>query len=98
MYKILIFPKAKKDIAESIKWYKNKAGEYTSDRFKISVFETIDNLKNDSVENAKTLIGLNRVFVKKFPFVIYYLKENKSIIIFGVLHNKRSKAIIEGRL
>ena len=45
MYKILIFPKAKKDIAESIKWYKNKAGEYTSDRFKISVFETIDNLK-----------------------------------------------------
>ena len=98
MYKILIFLKAKKDIAESIKWYKNRAGEYTSDRFKISVFETIDNLKNDSVENAKILIGLNRVFVKKFPFIIYYLKENKSIIIFGVLHNKRSKAIIEGRL
>ena len=98
MYKILIFPKAKKDIAESIKWYKNKAGEYTSDKFKISVFATIDNLKNDSVENAKILIGLNRVFVKKFPFVIYYLKENKNIIIFGVLHNKRSKAIIEGRL
>ena len=98
MYKIFIFSKAKKDIDESIKWYKNKAGEYTSDRFKISVFETIDNLKNDSVENAKILIGLNRVFVKKFPFVIYYLKENKSIIIFGVLHNKRSKAIIEGRL
>ena len=98
MYKILIFPKAKKDIAESIKWYKNKAGEYTSDKFKISVFATIANLKNDSVENAKILIGLNRVFVKNFPFVIYYLKENKSIIIFGVLHNKRSKAIIEGRL
>ena len=97
MYKILIFPKAKKDIAESIKWYKNK-GEYTSDRFKMSVFQTIESLKNDSVENAKILIRLNRVFVKKFPFVIYYLKENKSIIIFGVLHNKRSKAIIEGRL
>ena len=98
MYKIFIFPKANKDIDESIKWYKNKAGKYTSDRFKTSVFETIHNLKNDSVENAKILIGLNRVFVKKFPFVIYYLKENKNIIIFGVLHNKRSKAIIEGRL
>ena len=98
MYKILIIPKAKDDLAGSIKWYKNKAGEYTSDRFKKCVFETIETLKNDLIENAKISIGLNRVIVKKFPFIIYYLKEENTIIIFGVLHNKRSKTIIEARV
>ena len=98
MYKILLLPSAKKDITQSIKWYKNKAGEYTSDRFKSIVFTEIENLKSDFTDNAKISNGLNRKILKKFPIVIYYLKEDSFIIIFGVLHNKRSRAIIEGRI
>lgn len=49
MYKIKILSKAKRDIAESAKWY-NEKSDGLGEKFKIAVIEGIDKLKSDFIE------------------------------------------------
>ena len=98
MRKIIVFPKAKKDIANSMDWYKKQANEFLSNRFKVSIFESIDSLQNDEIEYAKVKLGFSRILVKKFPYTIYFIKNEKDICIFAVLHNKQSRLNLEGRI
>ena len=98
MYKIIIFPKALKDIKKAKAWYKKEAGEFLSLRFKACIKESIEKLKSDKIEYGKIDEGFNRVFVKKFPYCIYYRKNEKEILIFAVYHNKQTRLGLQERI
>ena len=87
MYKIVLLPLAADDIRAATQWYAEK-GSNLGERFKNEVSSQIDNLKDDVIERAPVYQELSRVFIKKFPYVIYYQKQSSAgvIIVFAVLH------------
>jgi plasmid stabilization system protein ParE len=90
MFKIKVLPKAKADISNTMNWYKKEGGKELALNFKEHIFTVVENLQNDIVEHGKVKFGLSRIFVKKFPYVIYFIVADNTITIFAVLHKKQN--------
>jgi len=99
MYRIAILPGAKKDILEAYKWYEDQR-ESLGGKFERKIIVDIDKLQSDFVQHEPVYKGLSRVFMKGFPYQIYFKKDEsgKVIVIHAVLHNKQSRIILNKRV
>ena len=94
MYKIKISSKAKSDIIHAKNWYEDKQVGLGVD-FGKKVKIQINQLQVKSVEHKIAFDTIRRVFVKRFPFSVYYerIEEKNLIIIVAVLHEKQEKIL-----
>lgn len=94
MYKIKISSKAKSDIIHAKNWYEDKQVGLGVDFVK-KVKIQINQLQVKSVEHKIAFDTIRRVFVKRFPFSVYYerIEEKNLIIIVAVLHEKQEKIL-----
>ena len=99
MYRIVLLPLAGKDIRMAMKWYEDKSYEL-GQKFREEVFLQIDKLKNDFIERSSVFEGLSCVFLKRFPYVIYYQKNPVSgvITVFAILNQKQDRNILRTRV
>lgn len=99
MYRIVILPEAKRDILKATKWYEDQS-ESLGGKFERKTIDYIDKLQSDFVQYAQVYKGLSRVFMKGFPYQIYFRKDEglKIIIIHAILHNKQSRTILNKRI
>jgi hypothetical protein len=90
-YKIKFTKSTIKDIASSKLWYNNKQA-FLGEEFITEIFEFIYRIENDTIDYP---VRYNRIVRKinlhRFPYSIFFSKniENKQIIIYAVLHQKR---------
>jgi len=74
MYKIKFTEGAAKEIENAGLWYSEK--QYGLDRrFNKSISSAIEKLQSDKVVYGPVYRGLSRVFVKNFPYQIYFKKD-----------------------
>ena len=81
--KLKILEEATKDIINGYKFYetqKTGLGEYFID----SIFSNIEPLKILGSIHQK-FFGFHRMISKRFPYAIYYKKDNETIIVYAVL-------------
>jgi ParE-like toxin of type II ParDE toxin-antitoxin system len=99
MYKIIIMPDAIGDIANADKWYEDKQVGLGSS-FKENTFAAVEKLQSDKIVYKSLHRGLCRVFVNRFPYVVYFkkVKERKEIMVFGVLHMKQQRSLLDKRV
>lgn len=99
MYRILILPDARRDILKASEWYENQS-ESLGGKFERKTIDHIDKLQSDFIEYGAVYKGLSRVFIKDFPYQIYFRKDEdlKIIIIHAVLHSKQSRTILKKRI
>jgi toxin ParE1/3/4 len=92
MYRIKISPRAKSDIKNAKIWYEDKQIGLGID-FVYKVIQQINQLQDETVEHKVSFDNIRRVFVNRFPYVIYYerLEDKNLIIIVAVLHEKQDK-------
>ncbi|MGC4037213.1 MAG: type II toxin-antitoxin system RelE/ParE family toxin [Chitinophagaceae bacterium] len=91
-FKIVIVPKAKEDLISAVAWYEEK--QYNlGKRFQGEIIKTIDSLNNPVKYYGPVYRGLSRVFVKQFPYVLYFKKDisTQCITVFAILHEKQDK-------
>ena len=97
-YKVEFRKEAQLDILETIIWYeKRRIG--LGDEF----FIALENVKHFIEQNPHHFEdkykGIRKAITKRFPFIIYYRIESKNrILVFAVLHMKRSSKLWEERL
>jgi plasmid stabilization system protein ParE len=98
-WKIRIIASAYNDIDELKKWYK-KQSIIAADNFILDLFTAIDSLKEKNKEHKKVFGNYRRLFLRKFPYTIYYnrLQAESITEIVAVLHNKRGKSLVFKRL
>ncbi len=92
MYRIKISPKAKSDIKYAKIYYEDKqAGLGLA--FVKNVILQINELQDKTVEHKISFDTIRRVFVKRFPYVVYYerIDNENLIVIVAVLHDKQEK-------
>lgn len=91
---------AERDIQLAQKWYEKKSPELGK-KFKLQIVNAIDSLLDPKIEYGSVYNGLSRIFVKRFPYVIYYRRHDTQnrIIVYAILHEKQNRdSVLKGRV
>ena len=87
-FTLIVNPHATQDAEESAIWYeKQKAG--LGKEFVKAIDEGINSIQNNPYHFSVLKKNFRRIIIGKFPFGIFYLIENNTIIILAVWHFKR---------
>lgn len=91
-YRIRITTEAKQEILAAKQWYNHRQPGLGED-FAKTVKDQIDVLKSDTVDHKVVFDKVRRILVKRFPYVVYYTRnnENRTINILAVLHERQEK-------
>lgn len=91
-YRISITEEAENEILQAKNWYEEQQTGL-GESFSTTIKEHINQLKNPSVEHKIVFKNVRRVLTHRFPFVIYYSRDEKNLIvnIIAVLHNRREQ-------
>lgn len=99
-FEIVILPSAKSDIESAINWYESRnAG--LGKRFLQQVIKAIDSLLDPRKGYGVVYMSLSRVFVKDFPYVIYFKTDSTKnrIVIYAILSEKQNREdVLEKRV
>ena len=95
--KIKILPSAMQDIIDGYRFYEKQSkgvGEYFLD----TLYSDIDSLFISAGIHPIYYGKYHRLLSKRFPFAVYYLIENDTVLVFGILDCRRNPAWIRKRL
>lgn len=87
-YEILIRSEARTDLLDAFQWYQDQRAGLGLD-FKLCVDDALSKLKKQPSFYKKIHYDIRRIVIKRFPFGIFYLINNNSVIILAVLHARR---------
>ncbi len=96
-YEIVIRPEAEEDLRSAFTWYENKRRGLGHD-FLLQVEAGLKFIERSPIIYAVSYKGTRHHFVKRFPYKISYLFDNKKIIVLAILHGKRSPSLISKRI
>jgi plasmid stabilization system protein ParE len=88
-FKLRIISPAEKDITETVFWYEKKLNGL-GHRFLTSLDATFQSIQRNPKIYPKVYNEFRRALLPRFPYGIYYIIENNSIIVFAVLHERRN--------
>jgi hypothetical protein len=91
-YRIEITPEGKADILKARDWYNEQSQGLGAD-FALVIKLHINSLKSDTVEHKQVINNVRRMLVKRFPYVIYYTRneELKLVKIISVLRDRQNR-------
>ena len=87
-YKIVIKTLAEQDIKEAAEWY-NKNAPHVLVGFLTELKNSISLLQQNPQHFQKRYNEVRVIFIRTFPFSLYYTIENKIIFVHAVLHTRR---------
>jgi plasmid stabilization system protein ParE len=95
-YRLLIRPEVELDLAAAYRWYEDKdAG--LGDEFLRTVEASLLGIQKDPQTHQKIHKDIRRALTKRFPYGIFYVINNDTISVLGVLHARRDPATITAR-
>lgn len=98
-YKIKLLPIVHVDLQNAKKWYHAK-NPLLAEEFKAEVNKEIDYIGEYPEHYQRKHNELRQSLITRFPYAIFYLvdEEQKTIIVFGVLHTHRNPEIVKKRI
>ena len=93
MTSVVIDPQAILDIEEAARWYENQLNGLGVD----SVLEAdfaINRVQKNPMLYAQSYRSVRRVLLRRFPYAMYFVVNDKEIRIVAVLHQVRSDEVV----
>ena len=87
-YKLIIRPEAKAELLDTFQWYQEQRQGLGYD-FKLCVDEVISKIKKNPLIYKKLFRNVRRSVIKRFPFGLFFIVEDNTIIVLAVLHARR---------
>ena len=88
MHGFVVLPEAERDLGEAFSWYeKRQAG--IGHEFMAEVGNVFQHLRRSPTIHAIVRGNVRRTYVHRYPYVVYYRVVGSTVIIFGVMHDKR---------
>ena len=95
-YRLLIRPEAESDLTAAYRWYEDKdAG--LGEEFLRTVEASLLGVQKNPQAYQKIHKEVRRALTKRFPYGIFYLIDNDTVSILGVLHARRDPVVIKAR-
>ena len=96
-YELIVRSYAEKDITDIVLWYETKLKDL-GNRFITSLDATVQSIERNPKIYPKVYKEFRRALLPRFPYGVFYIIENHSIIIFAVLHGKRKPNAWKNRI
>ncbi len=96
-YRVIVRPDAEDDLKEAYSWYEDKRIGLGYD-FLLQVDAGLNFIARNPNIHPIEYKETRKHLVKRFPYKIIYLVENKRIIVLAVIHSKRSPVLIKRRI
>ena len=97
-YRVEFRKEAYLDILEAIEWYE-KRREGLGDEFFIAIENEKHFIETNPYHYEDKYKGIRKAITKRFPFIIYYRIESRNtVLVYAVLHMKRSPMMWEKRI
>lgn len=87
---------AEEDIRSAYEWYE-KQRENLGRAFILEIDRTFEAMEERSEAYAQCFKSIRRALCKRFPYAVYFTRENSNIIVFAVLHQRRHPMIWQNR-
>jgi len=97
MFQVVFSKNAEIDLNEIGEWYR-KIRQGLEAEFLICVEAEIEIIKKTPLIYKKFFLGIRKAIINKFPYGIYYLVQEKQIIVLAIAHHKRGAKIIKQKL
>jgi hypothetical protein len=68
------------------------------DRFFLQILTSLNTIKENPFAFSFVKTPVRRCLIKKFPYKIYYLIDQATIVIIGIAHVKRSNRFLKKKL
>jgi toxin ParE1/3/4 len=95
-YRLLIRPEAEFDLAAAYQWYEDK-DVGLGEEFLRTVEVSLLGIQKDPQAHQKIYKEIRRALTRRFPYGIFYLIDNDTVSVLGVLHARRDPAVIKAR-
>jgi plasmid stabilization system protein ParE len=98
-WKIKIAASALQDINNIKRWYKSQSDQ-ALENFSDELFNSIESLKDDTVDFKAVYKDNRKLPLKKFPYFVVYrrIEADHSVIINAVFHKQRDDNALNRRL
>jgi len=96
-YELIIRPEARLDLLDTFHWYQEQRFGLGLD-FKLCVDEVISKLHKRPSLYKKIHRDVRRAIIKRFPFGVFYIENNNTVIILAVLHARRDPVNWKNRI
>ena len=94
---VIVRPEAENDSKEAFSWYEDKRKGLGHD-FLLQVDAGMRAIERSPRVHPAKYKGTREHFVKRFPYKIIYIFEERKIIVLAILHGKRSPNLTERRI
>jgi len=96
-YRVIIRPEAEDDLKEAFSWYEDRR-KGLGYNFLLQVEAGLRFIERNPVIRPPEYKGTRKYLIKRFPYKIIYLVENKKILVLAIIHGKRSPNLIKKRI
>ncbi len=86
--KVKFVKEASNEFLESVEWY-NARAEGLGIKFADEIDSTVERITLNPDLYNEVIEDIRKIQVNKFPFSVFYKKEDETLIILRVFHNKR---------
>ena len=93
---LLILDQAKQDLIDGYRFYENQ-GAGLGDYFLDSAYAEVDSLLIHAGIH-RIVAGFHRLLVRRFPFAVYYMIEENTVVVWAVVDCRRSPQVIRAKL
>ncbi len=94
---VIVQSKAEVDMATAQDWYEKEQIGLGSD-FLSEVHATIGRIKENPQIYPIIYRKIRRVFLHRFPYALYYLEKNETVVVIACIYARRDPAYIHTRL
>jgi len=96
-FKLEIKPIVLIDTDEAVNYYEHKQTGLGK-RFYDQLLSSFRKLQSNPFRYSYVKEPVRRILVNKFPYKMFYIVEQKTIIVIGISHTKRSNSFVKRRL
>jgi toxin ParE1/3/4 len=87
-YSLLVRPEAQADLAETQKWYEERATGLGR-QFVEAVDDTLVSITNNPQAYPAVRNVVRRALTKRFPYGVLFLVEEDTVVVLAILHQAR---------
>jgi plasmid stabilization system protein ParE len=85
---LIVRPEAEEDIREAFEWYEARQADLGLG-FVQEIETVFQYIEQNPMTFRKIHKELRRAFPRRFPYAVYYLVKGASVIVKGVLHQRK---------
>lgn len=96
MRRLVVRRAAQADLAAAVRWYVDQRASL-GQAFRVSVKAALSNALEQPARHRRVHGDVRAVRVQRYPYRVFFIEEQESVVVIAVLHVRREPGVWQGR-